>query len=120
MNIQYDRSPLGCFLTFIAATILLTSVGLGWLVNGFLIFLAVLFMLPVALYFGFSWWMTRKLAFDKCPSCGEEITGFKDRVFNCPHCGETIEVVSGKFKRATPEGTIDVSAIDVSVQQLED
>jgi hypothetical protein len=120
MNIQYNQSPLGCFLTFIVATILLTSIGLGWLVNGFLIFLAILFILPIVLYFGFSWWTTRKLAFDNCPSCGEEITGFKDSVFNCPHCGETIDSGSGKFQRATPEGTIDVSAIDVSVQQLED
>lgn len=120
MNIQYNQSPLGCLLSFIAITFLLTSIGLGWLVNSFLIVLAFIFILPVIVYFGFSWWFSRKLVQDKCPVCSYELTGFKDTVFNCPNCGELLDVTGGKFVRAPVEGTIDINAIDVSVQQLEE
>jgi hypothetical protein len=120
MNIQYNQSPLGCLLSFIAITFLLTSIGLGWLVNGFLIFIALLFILPIVAYFAFNWWLSRKLVQDKCPVCSYELTGFRDSAFNCPNCGTTLEVAAGKFVRPTPEGTIDVNAIDVSVQQLDD
>jgi predicted RNA-binding Zn-ribbon protein involved in translation (DUF1610 family) len=117
---QYNNSGLRVFLILILIAFLLGSVGLGWIVNGFLVFVGLLLALPVVAWFGMSWWLQRNLIQDKCPVCSYEITGFNKTEFNCPSCGEALTVESDHFQRSTPPGTIDVKAVEVSVQQLED
>jgi hypothetical protein len=117
---QYNNSGLRVFLTLVLIALLLGSVGLGWIVNGFLVFVVLLLALPVVGWFGMSWWLQRNLIQDKCPVCSYEITGFNKTEFNCPSCGEALKAESGHFQRLTPPGTIDVKAVEVSVQQLED
>jgi hypothetical protein len=117
---QYNNSGLRVFLTLVLIAFLLGSVGLGWIVNGVLVFAALLIALPVIGWFGMSWWLQRNLIQDKCPVCSYEITGFNKTEFNCPNCGEALQVESGHFQRSTPPGTIDVKAVEVSVQQLEE
>lgn len=126
MNNNFPRfytlndSGLGCFLTLILMGIILGSVGLGWIVNGFLIFLAIILLLPVIAWFGFRWWLKNNLVEDQCPVCGYEFTGFKTAESRCPSCGELLKVEGGHFQTITPPGTIDVEAIEVSASQLED
>ena len=115
-----NNSGLGCWLTLLLTGLLLGSVGLGWLVNGFLILLAVLILLPVIFVLGFRWWLQRNLVVDKCPVCQYEFTAFQSPQCQCPNCGELLKVESGHFHRFTPPGTIDVEAIEVPVQELED
>jgi energy-coupling factor transporter transmembrane protein EcfT len=117
---QYNNSGLRVFLTLVLIAFLLSSVGLKWVVNGFLVFVGLLIALPVIAWFGMSWWLQRNLIQDNCPVCSYEITGFNKTEFNCPNCGEALKVESGHFQRSTPPGTIDVKAVEVSVQQLED
>jgi hypothetical protein len=117
---QYNFSGLGCWLTLLAIFLLLGSVGLGWLVNGFLIILGLLVLLPAVAWLGFRWWLKRNLVEDQCPVCSYEFTGFNNVKFRCPNCGEPLQVEKGHFHRLTPEGTIDVDAVDVSAQQQED
>ncbi len=118
--LQYNFSGLGCWLTLILIAVLLGSVGLGWIVNGFLILVAFLIITPVLAFWGLQWWLKRNFIQDNCPVCSYEFTGFKNTEFKCPNCGEPLQVDGGKFHRITPPGTIDVDAVEVSVQQLED
>lgn len=116
--IQYNLSGTGCWLTVIFLALFLGSVGLGWVVNGFLILLVFLLLLPVLILWGVQWWLKQNLIQDNCPVCDYEFTGFKNTEFNCPNCSEPLEVISGSFSRVTPPGTIDVNAVEVEVTPM--
>ncbi len=118
--IQYNTSSLGCWLSLIFVALILASVGLGWVVNGLLILFALLLISPVITFWGLQWWLKRKLIQAQCPVCNYEFTGFKNTEFNCPSCGETLKVEADHFSRMTPPGTIDVDAVEVSTQTLEE
>ncbi len=114
--LQYNFSGIGCWLTIIALAMLLSAVGLGWIVNGFLILFLLILFTPVIAFFGLQWWLRRNFIQDSCPVCSYEFTGLKNSQFQCPNCGEPLQVEVGKFTRITPPGTIDVEAVDVQVQ----
>jgi predicted RNA-binding Zn-ribbon protein involved in translation (DUF1610 family) len=118
--IQYNTSGLGCWLSLILIAFILASVGLGWVVNGLVILFALLLISPIIIFWGLQWWLKRKLIQSQCPVCNYEFTGFKNTEFNCPSCGETLKVEADHFSRMTPPGTIDVDAIEVSTQTLEE
>ncbi len=111
---------MGCWLTLLTTFLLLGSVGLGWLVNGFLVLIGLALIAPAIGWLGFRWWLRRNLVEDKCPVCTYEFTGFNGTNCRCPSCGEPLKVEQGHFNRLAPPGTIDVDAVEVSVQQLED
>lgn len=92
---------------------LLGSLGLGWLVKFSLVVIGLLILLPIVGIFGLQWWIKRNLVQDNCPVCDYEISGLNGSQFQCPNCGEPLQVVQGKVTRLTPEGTIDVQAVDV-------
>lgn len=119
-RLQLNLSGLGCWLTILAFGLLLGAVGLGWVVNGFLIITGLVLISPVIGWFVFRWWLKRNLVEDKCPVCAFEFTGFNRTDCQCPNCGEPLKVEQGHFQRLTPPGTIDVEAIEVSVKQIED
>jgi predicted RNA-binding Zn-ribbon protein involved in translation (DUF1610 family) len=118
--LQYNTSGLGCWLSLILVAFILASVGFGWVVNGLLILFALLLISPIITFWGLQWWLKRKLIQSQCPVCSYEFTGFKNTEFNCPSCGETLKVEADHFSRMTPPGTIDVDAIEVSTQTLEE
>lgn len=118
--LQLNTSGFGCWASIILTVFILTSVGLGWIINGFIILIALLFIVPVVAFWGFQWWLRRKLIQDRCPVCSYEFTGFKNTEFNCPSCGEALQVEAESFSRMTPPGTIDVDAVEVSAQSIEE
>ncbi len=93
---------------------LLGSIGLGWLVNSFLILVGLLLISPVIAVFVLRWWVSRNVIADQCPVCSYEFTGLTQAQFQCPNCGETLKVKNRQFQRVTPPGTIDVQAVEVS------
>ena len=115
-----NRSGLGCFLNLLLLGILLVSLGLGWVVNGFLILLGVVAVTPIIGLWILRWWDQRNVIEDQCPVCSYEFTGFKGVNSSCPNCGETLEVKDGKFQRITPPGIVDVEVVDVSVKQFDE
>ena len=115
-----NNSGLGCLLNFLLLGIFLGAVGLGWVVNGFLILLGVILVTPVIGLWVLRWWVKRNLVEDQCPVCSYEFTGFNNLESRCPSCGETLQIKDGHFQRITPPGTIDVDVVDVSVKQLDD
>ncbi|ACK69957.1 conserved hypothetical protein [Gloeothece citriformis PCC 7424] len=126
MNNNFPRfytlndSGLGCLLTFLLIGLLLGSVGLGWIVNGVLILFFILLLTPIIGWAVFRWWLKRNLVEDQCPVCGYEFTGFNNTECRCPNCGEVLKVEGNHFKTLTPPGTIDVEAVEVSAQALDE
>jgi hypothetical protein len=112
--INISDSGLGCLLTLVIIGLLLGSIGLQWVVNGFLIFIALLIVTPIIGIWGFRWWLKRNLVEDECPVCNYTFTGFNNADCRCPNCGEVLKVEHGKFIRETPVGTIEVKAVEVS------
>jgi hypothetical protein len=117
---QVNLSNLRPWLTLLALMWLLGSLGLGWLVNSLLIIVGLLSLAPILAFFGFRLWLQRNLVTDHCPVCQYEITGLNNTQLQCPNCGEQLSVQKGHFQRFTPEGTIDVTAVEVQSQALED
>lgn len=119
-SFQFNFSTIGRWLTLLAFIWLLGSVGLGWLVNSFLILIGLLLLAPVLAFVGFRWWLQRNLVQDNCPVCRYEFTGLNRTQLQCPSCGEPLKVDQGHFNRLTPPGTIDVQAVEVPAQSVED
>jgi len=119
-SFQINFSTLTRWLTLLVIVALLGSVGLGWLVNSFLIFVGLLLITPVLAFAGFRWWLQRNLVQNNCPVCRYEFTGLNQTQIQCPNCGEPLKVEQGHFNRLTPPGTIDVQAVEVPTQTVED
>jgi DNA-directed RNA polymerase subunit RPC12/RpoP len=119
-SLQLNLENLRPLLTVLAVFWLLASLGLGWLVNSLLIIFALLLLAPAIAFFGFRWWLQQNLVSDACPVCRYEFTGLNNSQLQCPNCGERILVQKGHFQRFTPDGTIDVTAIEVPAKSLED
>lgn len=118
-SFQINFSTLTRWLTLLVIISLLGSVGLGWLVNSFLIFVGLLLITPVLAFAGFRWWLQRNLVQNNCPVCRYEFTGLNRTQLQCPNCGEPLKVEQGQFNRLTPPGTIDVQAVEVPTQTVE-
>ena len=117
---QFYLANLRPWLTLFAVVWLLGTLGLSWLVNSVLIIVGLIFLAPIVAFFGFQWWLQRNLVASKCPVCTFEFTGLNNTNLQCPNCGESLLVQKGHFQRITPEGTIDVTAIEVPTKLLED
>ena len=117
---QINFSSIGYWVTLLGFIWLLGIIGLGWLVKSFLLLVALLFLAPVIAFLGFRWWLKRNLVVDQCPVCSHQFSGLNRTQFQCPSCGETLRAEKNHFQRLTLPGTIDVEAVEVGVQTLED
>lgn len=117
---QLTLASIGNWIIVLAVVWLLGSVGLGWLINSVLILIGFLLITPIIAFIGLRWWLNRNLIIDKCPVCSYEFTALNQTQFQCPSCGEPLKVEGGNFSRLTPPGTIDVSAVEINAQQIED
>jgi hypothetical protein len=119
-SLQLSLENLRPWLTVLAVFWLLASLGLGWLVNSLLIIVGLVLITPVIAFFIFRWWLKVNLVTDQCPVCNYEFTGLNNTQLQCPNCGEQLSVKQGNFQRFTPEGTIDIQAIEVSATSLDE
>lgn len=119
-NIQLSITGFGRLLTLIGFVWLLTALGLGWLIKSFFVLLGLLLLAPVLAFFAFQWWLKKNLIQAACPVCSYELTGLNQAEIQCPNCGEPLQVEQGRFKRMTPLGTIDVEAVEVSAQVIDE
>ncbi|PSP17780.1 MAG: hypothetical protein BRC58_05405 [Cyanobacteria bacterium QS_8_64_29] len=110
----------GCLLTLLLGAWVLGSLGLGWVVNALLIAIVASVALPALAWTGFRLWLRWKVVADRCPICGYEFAGFNNTQCRCPSCGETLQVQNRAFERITPQGTVDVEAVDVSARQADE
>lgn len=115
-SLQLSFPRLASWLIPFLVIWLLGSVGLGWLVNSFIILIGLLLLAPVLAFVWFRWWLQRNLVQAQCPVCNYELTALNRTQIQCSNCGELLKVEQGKLNRLTPPGTIDVQAVEVSAQ----
>lgn len=108
------------WLTTIVVIWLLGFVGLGWLVKSFLFLIGFFTIVPIAAFFGLQWWLTRNLVQGNCPVCQEGLTALKNAQISCPSCGESLRSTGRTFERISSPGTIDVQAVEVMSQVMDD
>ncbi|MEM9768824.1 MAG: hypothetical protein AAF892_13210 [Cyanobacteria bacterium P01_D01_bin.71] len=113
-NYQINFSGLGCWLTVIAFAWLLGAIGLGWVVKSIAVLFVLILAAPVLAFIGFRWWLKRNLVEGRCPVCDSSLAGFKNAQTVCPNCRTQLQVINGGFERYTPEGTVEVKAVDVT------
>jgi predicted RNA-binding Zn-ribbon protein involved in translation (DUF1610 family) len=119
-HLQFNFENIRPWLTLLAISWLLASLGLGWLVNSLLIIFGLLLFLPVVAFLGFRWWLARNLVTGQCPVCGYELTGVNNTQLQCTNCGEQLSLKNNQFHRFAPEGTIDITAVEVEAKSVED
>jgi len=110
---QFNLGGLTNWLIILGIIWLLGSIGLGWIIKSFLVLVGLLIILPIVAVIIFSWWFNKNIVVDQCPVCQHEFTALNKTQCQCPNCGEILQVTQGKFSRLTPEGTIDVTAVEV-------
>lgn len=112
-QLQLNFSGAGCWLTLALGFVLVTTVGIGWLLKSLLVLTVLLVLVPILLIVGAQFWLKRNLVEGTCPSCAQPLTGFKTVPLNCPSCGVALQAKDGVFARVAAEGTIDVDVVDV-------
>ena len=112
-QLQLNFSGAGCWLTFALGLVLMTTVGIGWLLKSLLVLIVLLILTPVLLVVGAQFWLKRNLVEGTCPSCAQPLTGFKTVPLNCPSCGVALQAKDGEFAGVAAKGTIDVDVVDV-------
>jgi predicted RNA-binding Zn-ribbon protein involved in translation (DUF1610 family) len=118
-GLYLNISGLGFWITLLAIALLLSSVGLGWLVKSVAIFVLLLFLLPIIAYLIFRWWLSRNIVESSCPVCSTTSVSLRNSQFRCPGCGEALVAKDKEFVRYSPPGTVDVDAVDVSVKEID-
>jgi predicted RNA-binding Zn-ribbon protein involved in translation (DUF1610 family) len=108
------------WLTVILAFWLLGSLGLGWLVKSFVFLIGLMTVAPIIAFVGFRWWLGRNLVQATCPACQSNLTVLNQAQIQCPSCGERLTVENRQLKRASTPGTIDVEAVEVVAQVVEE
>jgi hypothetical protein len=119
-SLQLNLPGVRFWLGWLAVIWLLGAVGLGWLVKSFLILIGLLLLTPAIAFFALKWWLQRNLIQAQCPVCQYEFAGLNGTNMRCPNCSESIQVQNGHFDRLTPPGTVEVEAIEIASNQLED
>ena len=117
---QFNLSGIGGWVVLLAIAWLLGMIGLGWLVKSVLVLIGLLVFTPVIAFFAIRWWLKRNVVQDQCPVCGVSSAGINGTQLRCPSCSEPLRVDQGHFYRITPPGTVDVEAVEVIAQQIED
>lgn len=111
---SFVLSTMRSWLTFFLVIWLVGFIGLGWLLKSLLVLVGLILVTPVVLFVGLRWWLGRNLIQGACPSCGSEMTGFKNAQTTCPYCAQTVSIENSGMQRPSEPGTIDVQAVDVT------
>lgn len=109
-----------CFVNLLLLVLLLGLVGLSWIVNGLLVILGVITIIPAIILLIFKWWLKHNLVYGNCPVCNSKLTGFKNMKSYCLNCGETLESQNDEFHRNIPVSTVDVEIVDLYDNQTDE
>ncbi|MEL6136617.1 MAG: hypothetical protein AAFQ61_00260 [Cyanobacteria bacterium J06626_23] len=114
-SLQLNVPGLGCWVTILLGAWLLGAVGLGWLVKSALVLVGLMVLLPIVAIAGVRFWLRRNLVTGNCPVCGQGLNGLAPLQTPCPSCGTLLKATRQGFERVTPDGTVEVQAIEVDV-----
>ena len=119
-QVRFNLSGIGCWLTVLGAIWLLGAVGLGWIVKSIAVIAVLVMLAPVFIFVGLRFWLKRNLIQAHCPVGATSLTGIKGTETQCPSCGTLLKVEAEGFQRPIQDGTIDVDAVDVTVDVMPD
>ena len=102
-------SGWGFWLGVLAVVLLLSAVGLGWIVASLIGLLVFLLSLPILLLLGFRWWLRGTITTDECPVCYVKSEAIEGSRFGCPNCGELLYVADGQFHRQVSSDVVEVA-----------
>ncbi|MEO1070609.1 MAG: hypothetical protein AAFW95_16120, partial [Cyanobacteria bacterium J06638_6] len=85
------------------------------LVKSLVVLVVLMVAAPVLGFIGLRFWLQRNLVQGPCPVCGAGLTGIKGAATSCLNCGTVLQTQAEGFVRATEDGTIDITAVDVTV-----
>lgn len=108
-----DLARLKPLLTFLGICLLLSTLGLGWIIKSVSILIGLVIFVPVIGFAGFFWWVRQNIVQADCPVCNYSLQGVNGSEIQCSNCGELLKVMQGKLCRDTPADTIDVIAVEV-------
>ena len=109
-----------CFINLLLLIFLLGLTGLSWLINGFLIILGIITIIPVISLLIFKLWLKYNLVYDNCPACSSKLIGFRNMECYCFNCGEVFQMRKDKFRSNGTISTVDVEVINLSNKQLDE
>ncbi|WOD41005.1 hypothetical protein [Nodosilinea sp. E11] len=115
-QIRVNIPGLGCWLIVLGVIWLLGAAGLGWLVKSLAVLVVLVLVAPVLGFIGLRFWLQRNLVQGPCPVCNTGLTGLKGGETRCINCGTVLQTGSEGFSRVTEAGTIDVSAVEITVE----
>jgi len=118
-GLYLNVSGISFWITIIAVIVILSSIGLGWLVKSIAVLFILLLLTPVIAFLAFRWWVKRNVVEQDCPVCGTNFVGINNTQTRCPNCGERITVQHKEFVRYSPPGTVDVDVIEVGSKELD-
>lgn len=113
-NYRFNVSGIGCWLTILAIALLLGPVGLVWVLKSLTLLIVVLITVPILAFLVGRWWLNRNLIQGNCPVCQTPLAGLRQAQTSCPNCRTPLQVTQHGFERFTPDGTVEVSAVDVT------
>lgn len=119
-GVQLNLSNLRPWVALLLGIWLMLTIGLGWLVKSLLILIGLILVVPLLALVGVNWWLKRNLIEDRCPVCHYDFAAINGAEVRCPNCTELLVIEKGHFHRLAPPGTVDVEAIEVTAQQVED
>lgn len=119
-SLKLNLSGISFWITLLVIFWVLGAVGLGWLVKSFLVLVGLVLVAPLIGFMALQWWLKRNLIEAQCPVCRYQFTSINGMQSRCPNCSEPLKIENGSLVRLTPPGTVDVEAIEVSTQQIED
>lgn len=117
-GIAFNLSGIGFWLTILAVIVILSSIGLGWLLKSLAVLLFLLLTAPVIAVIAFRWWFKRNVIENNCPVCGTSFIVLNNTQARCPSCQEVVTVQDRQFVRYSPPGTVDVDVIEVSASEV--
>lgn len=117
-GIYINFSGVSFWIAALAVIVLLSSIGLGWILKSIFFLLLFLLLAPIVALVIFQWWLKRNVIEDRCPACNTSFIVVNNTQGRCPSCGEKVTVTNQRFVRYQPPGTIDVDVVDVSATDV--
>ncbi|NJN76392.1 MAG: hypothetical protein HC796_09650 [Synechococcaceae cyanobacterium RL_1_2] len=108
-NFYQMRSPnpnsgLGCLVFLILVGLIFGPAGLGWVVNGILLLVAAIVIIPLIAVFGLQWYFRKNQIAGNCPMCGYGFVAMKNTNVTCGQCGENLSIGNDYSIAIPPKG----------------
>lgn len=110
---------LGCWIFVLGSVWLLGAIGLSGIVKSIFALVLFLMLTPVIVLIVARFWIKKNLVEGSCPVCNQSLTSLKSVKLSCPNCATQLMTTTEDFERFSPEGVIDVQAVDIQSSSVD-